>query len=89
MYFDGSVKKYGAGAGLVFISPHNVRMKYSIRLKFPATNNMAEYEALINGLRIAHELSIRCLEVRGDSELVCDQVMKRADCVDPKMIAYR
>jgi hypothetical protein len=50
MYFDGSVMKEGAGVGLVFISPLGVRMEYLVRLHFPASNNVTEYEALINGL---------------------------------------
>jgi ribonuclease HI len=53
-----------------------------------ASNNAAECEALINGLRIAIELGIKRLEIRGDSELVVDQVMKDKNCVDPKMAAY-
>jgi ribonuclease HI len=88
MYFDGSVMKEGAGVGLVFISPLRVRMEYLVRLHFSASNNATEYEALINGLRIAVELGIKCLEIRGDSELVVDQVMKDKNCVDPKMTAY-
>ena len=58
MYFDGSLMKMGVGAGLVFISPLGVRMRYMVRLHFPSSNNVAEYEALINGLRIAVELGI-------------------------------
>ena len=49
---------------------------------------MAEYEALLSGLRIAFELGIKCLDVRGDSQLVIDQVMKEFSCHDPKMEAY-
>jgi probable phosphoglycerate mutase len=49
---------------------------------------VAEYEALVNGLRIAIELGVRHLEVRGDSQLVVDQVMKDSSCHDPKMEAY-
>ena len=45
--------KKGAGMGLVFISPLGIRMKYMVRLHFPTSNNVAEYEALINGLCIA------------------------------------
>jgi hypothetical protein len=41
----------------------------------PASNNVAEYEALVNGLRIAIELGVRRLDARGDSQLVIDQVM--------------
>ena len=76
MYFNGSLMKKGAGAGLVFISPLGFRMRYMVRLHFPSSNNIAEDEALINGLRIAIELGIRCLDVRGDSQLVVNQVMK-------------
>ena len=47
MYFDGSVMKTGVGAGLLFISPLGVHMCYMICLHFPASNNMAEYEALL------------------------------------------
>ena len=63
MYFDGSLMKNGAGAGLVFVSPLRVRMRYMVRLHFPSPNNVTEYEALINGLRIAIELGIRHLYV--------------------------
>jgi ribonuclease HI len=87
MYFDGSVMKEGAGVGLVFISPLGVRMAYLVRLHFAASNNTAKYEALINGLRITVELGIKRLEIRGDSKLVVDQVMKDKNCVDPKMAA--
>jgi ribonuclease HI len=63
-------------------------MEYLVRLTFLASNNTAEYEALVNGLRITVELGIKHLEIRGDSELVVDQVMKDKNCVDPKMAAY-
>jgi ribonuclease HI len=59
LYFNGSLMKQGAGLGLVFVSPLGVRIRYVIRVHFPASNNVAEYEALINGLRIAIELGIR------------------------------
>jgi ribonuclease HI len=88
MYFNGSVMKEGAGVGLVFISPLDLRMEYLVRLHFPASNNTAEYEALINGLRIAVELGIKNLDIRCDSELVVDQVMKDNSYVNPKMAVY-
>jgi ribonuclease HI len=59
-----------------------------LRLHFPASNNVAEYEALVNGLRIAIELGVRRLDARGDSQLVIDQVMKNSHCREPKMEAY-
>jgi ribonuclease HI len=88
MYFDGSLMKTGAGAGLLFISPLGKHVRYVIRLHFPASNNMAEYEALVNGLHIAVELGVRRLDARGDLQLVIDQVMRNSHCRDQKMEAY-
>jgi ribonuclease HI len=88
MYFDGSLMKTGAGAGLLFISPLGKHVRYVLRLHFLASNNVAEYEALVNGLRIAVELGVRRLDARGDSQLVIDQVMKNSHCHDQKMEAY-
>ena len=67
MYFDGSLMKKGDGTRLVFMSPLGVRMRYMVHLHFPSSNNVAEYEALINGLRITIVLGIQQLDVRGDS----------------------
>jgi ribonuclease HI len=88
MYFDGSLMKIGVGVGFLFISPLGVHMRYVIRLHFPASNNVAKYEVLVTGLRIAVELGVRHLDVRGDSQLVIDQVMKSSSCRNPKMEAY-
>jgi hypothetical protein len=63
-------------------------VRYVIRLHFPASNNVAEYEALVNGLHIAIELGVRRLDACGDSQLVIDQVMKNSHCRDRKMEAY-
>ncbi|XP_066354526.1 uncharacterized protein [Miscanthus floridulus] len=67
MYFDGSLMKRGASTGLVFVAPLGICMKYVVCLHFLASNNVAEYEALINVLSIAIELGIRWLDVRGNS----------------------
>jgi ribonuclease HI len=88
MYFDRSLMKTGAGAGLLFISPLGKHVRYVLRLHFPASNNVAEYEALVNRLCIAIELGVWCLDARGDSQLVIDQVMKNSHCRDRKMEAY-
>ena len=80
--------KKGVGMGLVFVSPLGVRMRYMVRIHFPFSNSVAEYEALINALCIAVELGIRWLDVRGDSQLVIDQVMKESSCHNAKMAAY-
>ena len=88
MHFDGSLMKKGTGVGLVFVSPLGVCMRYMVRLHFLSSNNVAEYEALINGLQIAIELGIRRLDIRGDSQLVVNQVMKESSCHDAKMATY-
>jgi ribonuclease HI len=58
--------KTRAGAGLLFISPLGEHMRYVVLLHFPASNNMAKYEALLCGLRIAIEIGIKRLDVKGD-----------------------
>jgi hypothetical protein len=67
LYFDGSVMKTGAGAGLLYVSPLGEHVRNAICLHFPASNNMAEYEALLCGLRIVIETGIKRLDVKGDS----------------------
>src|SRR5881394_933094 len=88
MYFDGSLMIEGSGAGIVLISPTGERLKYVLQIHFPASNNAAEYEALLHGLRIAISLGIRRLAVRGDSELIVNQVQKEYSCSSAKMSAY-
>jgi hypothetical protein len=59
LYFDGLVMKTGMGAALLFVSPLREHMRYAVRLHFPASNNMAKYEALLCGLKIAIETGIK------------------------------
>jgi ribonuclease HI len=80
--------KTGSGASMLFISPLGEHIRYAVRLHFPTSNNMAEYKALLCGLRIAIEIGIKRLDVRGESQLVIDLVMKNASCHDDKMEAY-
>jgi ribonuclease HI len=58
MYFDRSFTLNGARGGMVLISPKGDRLLYVIRLHFCATNNVAEYEALVNGMCITAELGV-------------------------------
>jgi ribonuclease HI/transposase InsO family protein len=88
LYFDGSVMKTRAGASLLFVSPLREHKRYAVCLHFPALNNMAKYEVLLCGLRIAIETGIKRLDMWGDSQLVIDQVMKNMSCHDDKMEAY-
>ena len=63
MYFDGSLMKKGTRVRLVFVFPLGVHMRYAIRIHFPVSNNVAEYEALVSGFRIAIELGFRRIDV--------------------------
>lgn len=75
-YFDGAMNPAGRGIGAVLVSPDDVRMPVTFKLKFKCSNNAAEYEACIAGLRAARELGIKELEVYGDSLLIISQVRK-------------
>jgi ribonuclease HI len=66
VYFNGSLRLQGAGVGILFISPGGDQLKYAPQLLFPASNNAAEYEALIHGLNIVVSLRIKRLMVYGD-----------------------
>jgi ribonuclease HI len=59
MYFDGSYTLKGVGDGVVLIPPEGDILKFAIQLGFPAINNIAEYEGLVTGLRLAKDLGIR------------------------------
>jgi ribonuclease HI len=86
--FDGSLQLQGAGVGILVTSPKGETFKYVMQMYFPASNNAAEYEALLHGLRIATALGIRRLKVLGDSMLVINQANKEWSCLDDKMLLY-
>jgi ribonuclease HI len=88
MYFDGSLKLQGAGAGILFIAPRGEQLKYALQLLFLASNNATEYEALIHGLNIVISLSIKRLMVYGDSLVVIIQINKEWDCSNDSMGKY-
>jgi ribonuclease HI len=88
MYFNGWYTLKGAGADVALIPPKGDMLKYAIQIEFSTTNNITEYEGLVTGLRLAKELSIRRLLIRGDSQLVAKQVQKEYDCNDNKMTNY-
>ena len=89
MYFDGAFLLQGAGAGVLLVAPTREHLKYVVQMHFPqemSTNNTAEYEGLLAVLRIAADLGVKKLNVRGDSQLVVRQVNK--DYQSPLMEAY-
>ena len=58
MYFDGSKNYEGSGAGVVLISPSGDKLRYVLQIHFTTTNNGAEYEALLHGMKVAKELDV-------------------------------
>jgi ribonuclease HI len=88
MYFDGSLKLEGAGAGVLLISPTGEQLKYVLQIFWKVSNNEAEYEALLHGLRLAASLGIKRLLVYDDSAVVINQVNKSWDRNKENMDAY-
>ncbi|XP_074342176.1 uncharacterized protein LOC141679622 [Apium graveolens] len=74
LHVDGAENNNGSGAGIVLVTPEGHRLMSAIHFKFYATNNDAEYEALINGLKFALEVGAMNLIVQSHSELVVNQV---------------
>jgi hypothetical protein len=79
MYFDGSLKLEGVGAGVLLISPTCEQLKYVLQIFWKVSNNEAEYEALLHGLCLVASLGIKRLLVYGDSAVVINQVNKSWD----------
>jgi hypothetical protein len=86
--FDGSLQLQGARAGILVTFPKGESLKCVLQMHFPASNNVAKYEALLHGLRIATTLGILRLNVLGDSVLVVNQANKEWSCLDDKMLLY-
>ena len=79
---------HGSRDGAVLVSPKGDRLSYMLQIHFDSSNNEAEYEALLYGLRMAISLGTRRLMIYGDSDLVVNQVMKEWDIRSPAMTSY-
>jgi ribonuclease HI len=88
MYFDGSLNLEGTGVGVLLIFPTGEQLKYVLQICWKVSNNEAEYEALLHGLRLAASLGIKRLLVYGDSAVVINQVNKSWDRNKENMDAY-
>ena len=67
---DGATNAQGSGVGLILTSLDGINMEYALRFDFQASNNEAEYEAVIAGLNLTHTMEADQLEVSSDSQLV-------------------
>ncbi|XP_024179271.1 uncharacterized protein LOC112185255 [Rosa chinensis] len=88
LFFDGSRTDTLAGAGIVLENPTGDRFSYSFQLEFKCTNNQAEYEALIIGLEVLLEMGVRDVQIRGDSQLVINQLQEKYRCLSWLLIPY-
>uniref|UniRef100_A0A2N9FBJ4 Uncharacterized protein n=1 Tax=Fagus sylvatica TaxID=28930 RepID=A0A2N9FBJ4_FAGSY len=88
LYIDGASNSRGSGLGVVLTAPQGQMMELAIRLGFPASNNVAEYEALLHGLRCAIALQADPLTVYCDSQLVVNQISGDYAAKDEKMRIY-
>jgi ribonuclease HI len=92
MHFDGAFNLPGAGAGAVLNSPSGDKLFYTVQLYFKpehkVSNNIAEYEGLLGGLRATNALGIKRLIVKGDSQLVVNFSSKSYTPKDEHMVAY-
>ncbi|XP_062100048.1 uncharacterized protein LOC133805917 [Humulus lupulus] len=85
MHTDRASNSQGAGIGIVLEAPSGLKIEEAIRLEQSTTNNEAEYEALIYGLELAREMGIQRLNVRGDSQLMIEQVAGNFDTKAPHL----
>ncbi|GKE75664.1 reverse transcriptase domain-containing protein [Tanacetum coccineum] len=74
LYTDGTSSFDGSEAGMVLVSPEGKKYTYALRFEFKTTNNEAEYDALLAGLRIATGMNVQDLSIFIDSQLVSNQV---------------
>jgi len=82
LFFDGFTCKQGGGVCIVLISPQGVSCEYVIPIKLTSTNNQAEYEAILRGIQLLHEVKAGSIEVFGDSQLVINQLLGLYECKD-------
>ena len=85
---DGASNAQGSGAGIILTSLEGIDIEYALRFGFQASNNEAEYEAVIAGLNLAHSLEVDQLVVCSDSQLVVRQIEDIYEAKSGRMILY-
>ncbi|KAL0462544.1 UNVERIFIED_CONTAM: hypothetical protein Slati_0142000 [Sesamum latifolium] len=88
LHVDGSSTAQGSGAGIVITTPQGEDLEFAIKFDFKASNNEAEYEALVIGMRMAHETGVKHLLAYSDSQLVVKQVEGTYEAKEESMIQY-
>ena len=88
LYVDGASNQRGSGVGLVLITPERITIEKALRLNFSATNNEAEYEALLMGMKMVQRMGGKSVEVFSDSRLIVSQVQGEFEAKDERMQGY-
>ncbi|XP_058103548.1 uncharacterized protein LOC131247126 [Magnolia sinica] len=88
LYVNGSSIAKRAGGGIVLVALDSTTSQYAIRLDFRASNNEAQYEALLAGLRLAASLGVLSLEVRCDSQLMVNHIFTGYEAKEIRIVAY-
>jgi ribonuclease HI len=89
LYFYGSKSQEGSRAGCILIDPKGKLHFFSCSLKFECTNNIFEYEALVQGLKKSIDLNIQVLKVFGDSEIIVRHIRNTIHCNSPHLMNYQ
>ena len=87
-HVDGAANQRGSGVGLVLLSPKGITIEKSLRLGFSATNNEAEYEALLEGMSMIRKMGGKSMDVFSDSRLIVGQVNGDLEAKDERMREY-
>ena len=85
---DGAANQRGSRVGLILVSPEKITIEKSLRLSFSATNNEAEYEALLMGMMMVQKIGGKTVKVFSDLKLVVGQVKGDLEARDPRMQEY-
>nr|KYP73559.1 Transposon Ty3-I Gag-Pol polyprotein [Cajanus cajan] len=88
MHVHGSSNAQGSGAGVILASPSAITVEQSLRFGFRASNNQAEYESLIAGMRLATEMGVKKIICWTDSKIVAEQVNDNFQVKDSNLLQY-
>nr|KYP57612.1 Uncharacterized protein Mb2253c family [Cajanus cajan] len=88
MHVDGSSNDQGSGAGIILESPSGITLEQSLHFDFRASNNQAEYKALLAGMRLAAEMGVTKITCWTDSKVVAEQVNDNFQVKDANLLKY-
>ncbi|XP_019194876.1 PREDICTED: uncharacterized protein LOC109188702 [Ipomoea nil] len=89
MHADGASSRQHCGGGVMLITPEGFRLYYALRYLFSTSNNEAEYEAVLNGLRLAKALGVERLRIKTNSRLVVGQISGTCETKNARMVLYK